>query len=93
MTRDLIVSLTPHPIPSHPIPSLARSLPQPAAVDMVRSHAHGTHAVEMYLNHPAVAKMNYLDLFSRTRVIIKHHPIFSDNGIVEPLRCGIPAPG
>jgi hypothetical protein len=37
--------------------------------------------------------MNYLELFARTRAIIKHHLVFSDNGIVEPLPSpGVPTP-
>jgi len=56
-----------------------------AAYEMVKGYKTGLTAVQNHINHPQVQKLNYIDLFVRTRNIIRHHVIFTTNCTCEPF--------
>ena len=53
--------------------------------DLIKQYKHGFNAVQSYAEHSLVVKMNYMDLFCRTRCAIKYHLVLTDEGKVEPL--------
>lgn len=56
-----------------------------SAIDMVKTHRSGYMAVVNHMQNPSVARMNYLEMFSRVNCIIRHHIVFKDEGIFAPL--------
>ncbi|ORZ16080.1 temperature dependent protein affecting M2 dsRNA replication-domain-containing protein, partial [Lobosporangium transversale] len=48
-------------------------------------HRTGFNAVKAYADSPQVVKSNYVDLFCRMRCAMRHHPILTDEGHVEPM--------
>jgi hypothetical protein len=56
-----------------------------AAYEMVKAYGSGRIAVETHSNHPQVQNSNYIELYIRTKNIIRHHLVFTTNCICEPL--------
>jgi hypothetical protein len=55
------------------------------AVDAVRLNGSGMAAVKKNLNHPAIMKMNYHDLFIKTRVLVKNPVVWTEECVVAPI--------
>ncbi|KAI1319362.1 hypothetical protein EDD11_004228 [Mortierella claussenii] len=55
------------------------------SVHELQQHRTGFNAVKAYADSPQVVKSNYVDLFCRMRCAMRHHPILTDEGVVEPM--------
>ncbi|KAF9547070.1 hypothetical protein EC957_008919 [Mortierella hygrophila] len=53
--------------------------------DLLQQHRTGFNAVKAYAESPQVIKSNYVDQFCRTRCAMRHQPILTDEGHVEPM--------
>jgi hypothetical protein len=56
-----------------------------SAFEMVKMFKSGYNAVTQYNSNPNVIKLNYVDLFLRTKCLIRNHVIFESTGVAEPL--------
>ncbi|KAG0254453.1 hypothetical protein BG011_005778 [Mortierella polycephala] len=52
--------------------------------ELLQQHRTGFNAVKAYADSPQV-KSNYVDLFCRTRCAMRHQPILTDEGHIEPM--------
>ncbi|KAF9932955.1 hypothetical protein FBU30_006941 [Linnemannia zychae] len=53
--------------------------------DLLMQHRTGFNTVKAYADSAQVIKSNYVDLFCRTRCAMRHQPILTDEGHVEPM--------
>ncbi|CAO3565577.1 unnamed protein product [Mortierella alpina] len=53
--------------------------------ELLLQHRTGFNAVKAYADSPQVVKSNYVDLFCRTRCAMRHQPILTDEGHIEPM--------
>ncbi|KAG0214762.1 hypothetical protein BGX28_001397 [Mortierella sp. GBA30] len=56
--------------------------------ELLLQHRTGFNAVKAYADAPQVVKSNYVDLFCRTRCAMRHQPILTDEGHIEPMNVG-----
>ena len=55
------------------------------ALDLIKQFHTGMNAIQQFANHVQVTRMEYMDLFLRTRCAVRHHLILDDNCYVTPL--------
>ncbi|KAF9108378.1 hypothetical protein BGX29_000631 [Mortierella sp. GBA35] len=53
--------------------------------DLLQQHRNGFNAVKAYAESSQIVKSNYVDQFCRTRCAMRHQPILTDEGHVEPM--------
>jgi hypothetical protein len=78
---------------SPPFPPTTHEQGLKATVDMVKYYKSGHAAVSAFSEHPAVKSIQYMDLYARTRSMIKYSLILSSEGTVLPLPLAIGPPG
>lgn len=67
-------------------PPIAHDSALKAAIEMLKYYKNGFSTVSMYSDHPGVKAMNYLDIFARTRTMMKYSLILTSEGAVLPLQ-------
>jgi len=71
---------------SFAFPPIAHDSALKSVLEMVKYYKTGFSTVSVYVDHPGVKAMNYLDHFARTRTMMKFSLIFSSDGAVVPLQ-------
>ena len=56
-----------------------------SAYHCIKQYYCGAIAIQQHSNHFLVKKMDYMEIFLRTRSSIKHHIVFDDNASAVPL--------
>ncbi len=55
------------------------------AIDAIRMSGSGIAVLKKSIQHPAVSKMNYYDLFLKTRILVKNPIVWTKECIVTPI--------